>query len=142
MVEKINSCLSSVGLALGHRVWQSIEFYMANYPMVKNLIDTNTEDTSKLNKWLKIAFEDQLVQKVMPKLRGVETRGYGKINCLDPIKQLLTDNDFSIIEDFERACQFGHGQFMWSSAEYLNNDEAFSELEELPTEELEGSADE
>lgn len=142
MVEKINSCLSSVGLALGHRVWQSIEFYMANYPMVKNLIDTNTEDTSKLNKWLKIAFEDQLVQKVMPKLRGVETRGYGKINCLDPIKQLLTDNDFSIVEDFERACQFGHGQFMWSSAEYLNNDEAFSELEELPTEELEGSADE
>lgn len=142
MVEKINSCLSSVGLALGHRVWQSIEFYMANYPMVKSLIDAKIEDTSKLNKWLKIAFEDQLVQKVMPKLRGVETRGYGKINCLDPIKQLLLDNDFSIVEDFECACQFGHGQFMWNSADYLNNDEAFSELEELPTEELEGSADE
>ncbi|WP_138542717.1 hypothetical protein, partial [Pseudoalteromonas sp. S3776] len=83
---------------------------MANYPMVKRIIDSKTEDTTHLNKWRKVAVEDQLVQKVMPKRRGVETRGYGKLNCIEPIKQLLIDKDFSIVEDFERACQFGHGQ--------------------------------
>lgn len=30
----MNDALSKVGRALGHRVWQSIEYYMANYPDV------------------------------------------------------------------------------------------------------------
>ena len=32
MIEEINESMSKVGRALGHRVWQSIEYYMANYP--------------------------------------------------------------------------------------------------------------
>ncbi|MCS5782092.1 hypothetical protein LNP24_28180 [Klebsiella pneumoniae subsp. pneumoniae] len=33
-IEDMNDALSKVGRALGHRVWQSIEYYMANYPDV------------------------------------------------------------------------------------------------------------
>lgn len=143
IVEKINDHLASVGKALGHRVWQSIEYYINNYPLVKALEITkkikNTSgkiefvferysDIHQLERAAHLAFEDQLVQKIMPKLRGIETRGLGKRKCLDPIKQLLIDNDFNIIEDFGRACEFGFGQFIWSSSEYLNDESALNEL--------------
>jgi len=119
-VEEMNNSLSKVGRALGHRVWQSIEYYLANYPDVLEAQRTN--DESLLAKSMKIAFEDQLVQKVMPKLRGIETRGRGKSDCLDKIKCQLVDEDYSIVEDFNLACEFGYGQFIWNSANYLKDD--------------------
>ncbi|NLD92362.1 MAG: chromosome partitioning protein ParA, partial [Fibrobacter sp.] len=79
-------------------------------------------DDASLVKAMKVAFEDQLVQKVMPKLRGIETRGKSKSDCLDKIKNQL--GDYTIIEDFELACEFGYGQFIWNSANYLKDDEA------------------
>jgi len=120
-VEEMNNSLSKVGRALGHRVWQSIEYYLANYPDVLEAQRTN--DESLLAKSMKIAFEDQLVQKVMPKLRGIETRGRGKSDCLDKIKSQLINDDYSIVEDFNLACEFGYGQFIWNSANYLKDDE-------------------
>jgi hypothetical protein len=117
----MNTSLSKVGRALGHRVWQSIEYYMANYPDVLEAQRNN--DDAGLVKAMKIAFEDQLVQKVMPKLRGIETRGTSKSDCLDKIHTQLVNGDYSIIEDFELACKFGYGQFIWNSANYLKDDE-------------------
>lgn len=70
------------------------------------------------------AFEDQLVQKVMPKLRGIDTRGKSKTECLDKIRgQIITGfggNAFKLAEDFDLACDLGYGQFIWQSANYLN----------------------
>jgi len=140
IIEMLNDCMSTVGRAIGHRVWQSVENYMFNYPMIIQIttelakeneiteLTPKSDKTVTLEKWLKLAFEDQLVQKVMPKLRGIETRGIGKKECLDPIRQLLEEKGFGIVEDFDRACKFGYGQFMWNSAEYLNNTELFNEF--------------
>lgn len=119
-VEEMNESLSKVGRALGHRVWQSIEYYMANYPTV--LEAHRNKDEGKMKKVMKIAFEDQLVQKVMPKLRGIETRGKSRDDCLDPIRAQLDGDNYSIVGDFDAACEFGYGQFIWSSADYLNSD--------------------
>jgi hypothetical protein len=124
-VEEINGYLETVGMALGHRVWQSIEYYMANYPTIKALETKNEKgdivfkDELALKKEMKIAFEDQLVQKIMPKLRGIETRGQGKTECLDKIRNQLIQDDYAIVGDFDLACKFGYGQFMWNSAKYL-----------------------
>lgn len=123
-IEDMNTSLSKVGRALGHRVWQSIEYYMANYPDVLEAQRNN--DDASLGKAMKVAFEDQLVQKVMPKLRGIETRGKSKLDCLDKIRTQLVNDDYTIIEDFDLACEFGYGQFIWSSANYLKDDEAVS----------------
>ena len=120
-VEEMNSSLSKVGRALGHRVWQSIEYYMSNYPDVMEAQRNN--DDVHLAKAMKIAFEDQLVQKVMPKLRGIETRGKSKSDCLEKIRTQLVNNDYKIIKDFDLACEFGYGQFIWNSANYLNENE-------------------
>ena len=116
-IEQMNQSLANAGRALGHRVWQSIEYYMANYPDVQAARVGGSD--KMLKKAMHISFEDQLVQKVMPKLRGIETRGKSKTECLDKIKQQLVDGEYSIIDDFDFACEFGYGQFMWNSAKYL-----------------------
>lgn len=126
-IEEMNTSLSKVGRALGHRVWQSIEYYMANYPDVLEAQRNN--DDASLGKAMKVAFEDQLVQKVMPKLRGIETRGKSKLDCLDKIRTQLVNDDYNIVEDFNLACEFGYGQFIWNSAIYLKDDEAVNGLE-------------
>lgn len=123
-IEDMNDALSKVGRALGHRVWQSIEYYMANYPDVLDAQRKN--DDAGLVKAMKVAFEDQLVQKVMPKLRGIETRGKSRTDCLDRIRTQLVNDNYTIIEDFDLACEFGYGQFIWSSANYLKDDESLN----------------
>ncbi|MEY8239720.1 MAG: hypothetical protein RPT25_05195 [Cycloclasticus sp.] len=120
LIEQINECLGTDGRALGHRVWQSIEYYMVNHPLVIGLDADQYPDEHK--EALKFAFEDQLVQKVMPKLRGIETRGYAKEHCLNPIRELLAENKLDILNDFDKAMRIGHGQFSWASADYLNNE--------------------
>lgn len=124
-VEDMNNSLSKVGRALGHRVWQSIEYYMANYPDV--LEAQRNHDDVGLAHAMKIAFEDQLVQKVMPKLRGIETRGKSKSDCLDKIRTQLVNDDYTIIDDFDLACEFGYGQFIWNSSNYLKDDALLNE---------------
>ncbi|GAD89539.1 MULTISPECIES: hypothetical protein [Vibrio] len=134
-IEEMNISLSMVGRALGHRVWQSIEYYMANYPDVQEAQRNN--DDVNLAKAMKIAFEDQLVQKVMPKLRGIETRGKSKTECLEKIRAQLVSGDYSIVADFDWACSdINYGQFIWSSANYLKDDVPVEELKTQYSESL------
>lgn len=129
LIENINNCLGADGKALGHRVWQSIEYYMVNHPLVMGLDAQQYPDEYK--EALKFAFEDQLVQKVMPKLRGIETRGYAKQHCLDPIREILVKEKLDILDDFDKAMRIGHGQFNWVSADYLNNEQSNERYQEL-----------
>ena len=121
-IEGVNASLSVAGRALGHRIWQSIEYYIANYPDVR--VAQRTADKVALSKAMHIAFEDQLVQKVMPKLRGIDTRGKSKTECLDKIRGQIVvginGNSFNLADDFDLACELGYGQFIWQSANYLN----------------------
>ena len=78
--------------------------------------------SSELKEAMHTAIEDQLVQKVMPKLRGIDTNGRTMDHCLQPIRTLLNDNDFNLDEDFGHACEMGYGQFMWCSADYIEKD--------------------
>ena len=119
-VEHISRCLEHAGRALGHRVWQAIESYMANYPGIRDSA-TDEEAEEARDKALRLAFEDALVHKVMPKLRGIETSGESRRKCLDPInEELLSDPDLglNLTEDFELACSVGYA-FVWRSAKYL-----------------------
>ena len=121
-IENMNAALAISGRALGHRIWQSIEYYMANYPDVRAALAAKDEPST--HKAMHIAFEDQLVQKVMPKLRGIDTRGKSKTECLDKIRGQIVAGingiSFNLAEDFDLACELGYGQFIWQSANYLN----------------------
>ena len=120
-IEEMNEALGVVGRAIGHRVWQSVEYYMANYPDVRAAKASGDKDA--LEQAMHEAFEDQLVQKVMPKLRGIDTEGDSLKLCLDKIERQLREGingqAFNLVADFELAKKLGYGQFMWQSANYL-----------------------
>lgn len=113
-IEQINEQLGKAGRALGHRVWQSIENYMSLYPDV-----IAAESDSSRKHAMDNAFEDQLVQKVMPKLRGLETRGTQK-DVLDAIKGIIPE---TLHEDFKNAVEQNYGQFIWTTSGYLLHDD-------------------
>lgn len=130
LVEKINKLISNIGRAIGHRVWQSIENYIWNYPDVREEFICRPKDLpdevfiKEISKKMDPAFEDQLVQKIMPKLRGIETRGESK-KCLDEIRTSIENfknlgHSVNIAKDFDNAIKFGDGQFLWVTSEYLN----------------------
>lgn len=132
LVEKINDILGKSGRALGHRIWQSVEYYVANYPLVLEQLKLAQGEASRDFKMaVKIAMEDQMVQKIMPKLRGIETRGQGK-EALQTIKDLLKDhfNDLLLV-DFDNACSHGFGQFVWCTSEYMDSTELDYLLDKL-----------
>lgn len=124
-IEEINTSLEVAGRAIGHRVWQSIEYYMANYPDVRAA--QARSDNAALAKAMHTAFEDQLVQKIMPKLRGIDTRGRSMTECLSKIRGQIVagidGNSFNLAGDFDIACELGYGQFIWQSANFLNVDD-------------------
>lgn len=118
-LEAINGHLEIVGRALGHRVWQAIESYISNHPMV---IEAYKDDSDlDIDRCIQLSFEEALVYKVMPKLRGIETDGDSRHKCLNQIKKRLTEvlPGSSILEDFDIACQSAYGIFTWKSAKYL-----------------------
>jgi len=125
-LEGINASLAVAGRAIGHRVWQSVEYYMANYPDVRAAQQASDKDA--LAKARHTAFEDQLVQKVMPKLRGIDTRGDSRTKCLDKIRAQINAGidgmPFNLDGDFGLACELGHGQFIWQSANYIKDEPA------------------
>ncbi len=110
LTEEINERLDACGRSIGHRVWQSMSAYMHNHPLVLHASDKN--------KALQFAYEECLVLKIFPKLRGVQTRNN---QHLTKIQDLL--KDFSMSSDFKQAMENDFNQFVFNSANYLNNAE-------------------
>ena len=136
-VDEINEYLGKTGRAVGHRVWQSIESYMSHYP---DVIRAKNDDAKRKNA-MDMAFEDQIVQKVMPKLRGLEVRG-DQGDALVKIGGIIPE---ALRADFENAKQ-GYGQFIWTTSGYLlKGDEPYQDeiqAEQQPEQQPEGEAEE
>lgn len=107
ITEQINEKLALAHRAIGHRVWQSMEAYMRNYPLVDE------------EKNIKVAFEDAIVQKIMPKLRGIELHGKEK-DALMGIKDIIAKKT-NLEKDFDYAMDNPYGQFKFNSAYYLDS---------------------
>lgn len=128
-LEDINKAMEFAGRALGHRVWQSIENYMANHPKVIASINTDTFDEVICELSMQEAFEEALVHKVMPKLRGIETDGETKIQCIDEIEKVLFGQNGKdglapgLQADYKHATKNAYETFIWSSAKYLETEE-------------------
>ncbi|GAA8881618.1 McrB family protein [Helicobacter pylori] len=110
LTEEINERLSACYRSIGHRVWQSMNAYMHNHPLVLHASDKD--------KALQLAYEECLVLKIFPKLRGVQARNN---QHLIKIQDLL--KDFSVSLDFKQAMENDFNQFVFNSANYLNNGE-------------------
>ncbi len=113
LTEEINKRLSACYRSIGHRVWQSMSAYMHNHPLVLHASDASDKD-----KALRFAYEECLVLKIFPKLREVQTRNN---QHLIKIQDLL--KDFSVSLDFKQAMDNDFKQFVFNSANYLNDGE-------------------
>lgn len=120
-LEEINEYLEFVGRAIGHRVWQAIESYISNHPLVTFVKNNESEGKEELDKMIGLAFEEALVHKVMPKLRGIERSGKSKSRCLEPIQKVIDEIAPGLSEDFKIAMDSDTGEFVWKSAKYLEN---------------------
>ncbi|MGE8049728.1 hypothetical protein ACQKPT_15680 [Pseudomonas monteilii] len=73
----------------------------------------------------------------MPKLRGIDTRGKSKTECLDKIRNQLVNGiggrHFNLTADFDIAFELGYGQFITQSAKYLNADSPPVQVQVAPS---------
>lgn len=120
-LEDMSGYLEKAGRAIGHRVWQATEHYLANHPRV--LAARKSNDAGELDNAMRTAFEDQLAQKVMPRMRGIENSGAAARDCLDPIAELIDTVAPGLAEDFALARKTRYGGFVWQSANYLEKSE-------------------
>ena len=107
VIQQINRLMSNMGRNLGHRVWQSIENYILNYPTVI-VTNGNKDEVDK-------AFCDAVAFKMMPKLRGLETRGQNE-KYLSAISAILPGK---LPNDFAKACDQTSEVFRWNSADFM-----------------------
>ncbi|MBF0231914.1 MAG: AAA family ATPase [Desulfamplus sp.] len=99
-ISKINDSLADIGRPFGYRINQTIFTYLANYP----------EAGSKDN--YLYAFGDQLEQKIIPKLRGLDLEENS--DCFETIKDVIEKlNDNELFDAFEKATDKNRYMFTW-----------------------------
>ena len=101
---RLNDALDHVGRPFGYRVQQAIGTYVANYPRV--------EDEG----CYKLAFADQLEQKIIHKLRGVDLGDNTANICLDDVEAVIAElSDQELGDAFRSARDESQvvGMFQW-----------------------------
>lgn len=121
IIQNINKHLDGTGRAMGHRIWQSVEIYMRRHP-INYYYSQN--DKSLYEKALDLSFEEALVYKVMPKLRGMELGSNITEKALNGIRDIINNDVKGLSKDYETAMNTPDEQFIWRSAKYLESEEA------------------
>lgn len=102
-LKDLNDALEPIRRSFGYRVQESIRTYMANYP------------SSSESEVFKIAFADQLEQKIIPKLRGIDLHEISTSLALEEISNILDQvGDDELSETFQKArSDKSTGMFIW-----------------------------
>ncbi|MBI9109947.1 AAA family ATPase [Maridesulfovibrio ferrireducens] len=101
-ITELNEALDSIGRPFGYRVEDAVMSYVANYPKVES------RDRYKL------AFADQIEQKILPKLRGADCDEAG--SCLRRVSEIISEtNDEALKDAFDEAQTNSRsvGTFQW-----------------------------
>src|SRR5262249_43901698 len=107
-INNVNEALDQIGRPFGHRVQQAICEYILQYPGV----DGTGEDGRGI---YKDAFADQVEQKVLPKLRGIDLADNASLEALDKVQGVLGElGDEALLEAFKKSKNDGaSGTFVW-----------------------------
>ena len=98
-IEGVNDTLEQIGRPFGHRVKRAMRLYVNNYPGIN-------EDTYKN------AFADQVEQKVIPKLRGIDLDENRE--SLGQVRELMEElGDTELLDAFNRSIKKSSGMFVW-----------------------------
>ena len=100
-LEQMNQTLEIIHRPFGHRVFRAVLDYLANYP------DAATDAGRCRN-----AFADQIEQKIIPKLRGLDTQDDAAARCLDQLERTITSLEDNELADAFRLARQQH-LFEW-----------------------------
>jgi predicted kinase len=97
-IGELNDAMEQLGKPFAHRVHQAILAYAGNYPREGNRVQ--------------LAMADQIEQRIMPKLRGLELEGNQE--ALEAIKKVIKQaEDAALMKAFEAAAEHHSGTFLW-----------------------------
>ena len=98
-ITKLNDGLEKIGRPFGYRVSDAMLLYAANYP------------TTDYN----LALADQVEQKILPKLRGIDVQDTASVECLNAVENVLGDLDRELQNAFQKARDESNrlGLFTW-----------------------------
>lgn len=97
-IGELNDAMEQIGKPFAHRVHQAILAYAGNYPRESNRVQ--------------LAMADQIEQRIMPKLRGLELEGNHE--ALEAIKKVIKQaDDAALMNAFTAAAEHHSGTFLW-----------------------------
>jgi hypothetical protein len=108
--DRLNDCLHKSNRAFAHRTAGAIQAYCLAYPRLQTKKGDNTMDT------LRMAFADQIEQRVMPKLRGLDCGSPSGTETIESLLELVADLNDDVLRkalDEGREANDGHS-FVWS----------------------------
>ena len=101
-IKSVNNSLEQIRRPFGHRVQQAMRFYVNNYPGVN---ENNYKD----------AFADQVEQKIIPKLRGIDLLEGSTRESLGQIRELIDElEDTALLDAFNKSMESTSGMFAWT----------------------------
>ena len=103
--KRLNDALAGIGRAFGFRVEEAMYSYVANYPGARPGNDA-----------MRLAFADQVEQKILPKLRGCDMTMNASASSLDIIEDVIKDlDDEELMNAFQlsRRNASETGIFLW-----------------------------
>ena len=92
-MKRVNGSLEAIHRPFGHRAYRAMLDYIANYPGADR-------DEGKRRH----ALADQIEQKIVPKLRGLDTKDEAVEKCLNEVTAIvgrLDDNE--LLSSFDKA---------------------------------------
>ena len=101
---RLNEAMTEMGRPFGHRAAQAMATYMSNYPKY-------------VPQRHKVAFADQIEQRILPKLNGVGL--FENQNSLGKIEKLINETgDKALYAAFVKGCEEnGTGVFTWTGVD-------------------------
>ena len=101
-IQEANSLLDRVGRPFGYRVSRAISAYVKQHPV---------------NDW-RIGFADQLEQRIMPKLRGIDLHEGESISVLNAFESMAREvDDEALAEAIRRGSDHNSSLFAWRGVE-------------------------
>jgi predicted nucleic acid-binding Zn-ribbon protein len=109
-IKRLNDVMEKLNRPFGHRVGQAIARYAANYPK-----DSKTTSEQRL----KLAMADQIEQRILPKLRGIDLEEQGP--HITEIRNLIEElEDKALAAAFEASKSKESNTFIWRGVDRAN----------------------
>jgi hypothetical protein len=111
LVSRLNEAMDRVGRPFAHRTHQAIRAYVSNYPVAGQ-------------EGLRASLGDQIEQRILPKLRGIDLTEHAGGEAFDTVYQIVAEiEDKALLDSMNSARELQPHQFSWPGVDRSGNEE-------------------